>query len=405
MADKPLQNRHFLTALVLLILSQLVFTSCQDSGDETISLEFGSPKKMIIGQWRITGVQNNPGAITFAFSGWKEGTLLSFYNDGTYTDSSDGGDTRHIWRLGTDADDVPYTGGIDLDRYGFGIGSLGPGGWVLEYPRGSGGNDVPGWVIGLDKENDDPDGTSMEPDSQPSKYGYRVNKVERYWASTSPSETYTISYGNNGTPNGITTPRGSYNWTIAKNTLTLLDAKTRKTLKTCTLNSNSQYIVREVGADASANGYTAVMEYGGNGYLRTMNCNINNVDETWTFSDEGGYSLSIKETLGSNSWASIFSYHFNGDNDSNIDLNPFIKTLLRDVYLNDVLSPFGFYGQRYPLIASELLSNADYYLDNTKVSRNEQGLISEITMDIIFRNTNEHGGKLRVLVYYEKYEE
>lgn len=113
---------------LLLLLTLLAMTSCNSDGDETISMEYGNPRKMIVGEW---GVGN--GTRTWVFT-----------DDGYYTDSQDGGKTRHTWRLeSTPSDDEPYYGGIYLDGTYYEIISMGDGYWrlkngntVLELNRG-----------------------------------------------------------------------------------------------------------------------------------------------------------------------------------------------------------------------------------------------------------------------------
>ena len=100
--------------LVSMLFMTCALQSCNESGDETISLEYGYVKKMIIGVWVLEG-----------------GTrVLTFTDDGYYTDSSDGG--RYRWRLGDDyKENEPYYGGIYLNSILYKILSFGDGRWVL----------------------------------------------------------------------------------------------------------------------------------------------------------------------------------------------------------------------------------------------------------------------------------
>lgn len=100
--------------LLSMLFMTCAFQSCNESGDETISLEYGYVKKMIIGVWVIEG-----------------GTrVLTFTDDGYYTDSSDG--ERYRWRLGDDyKENEPYYGGIYLNSILYNILSFGGGKWVL----------------------------------------------------------------------------------------------------------------------------------------------------------------------------------------------------------------------------------------------------------------------------------
>ena len=85
---------------ILLIVAMTILQACVGNGDETISLEFGNIKKMIVGEWRVEGT----------------GEVLTFTDDGYYTNSSDGGSRKHTWRLDSDyRNGDPYYGGIYLD--------------------------------------------------------------------------------------------------------------------------------------------------------------------------------------------------------------------------------------------------------------------------------------------------
>ena len=107
-------------------MSLFVLMGCNSDGDETISLEYGNVKKMIVGQWVVVG-DNTSGTPR----------VLTFTDDGYYTDSSDGGTRKHPWRLeGSTNDDSPYYGGIYLDGKHYGIDSLGDGHWILTDDNG-----------------------------------------------------------------------------------------------------------------------------------------------------------------------------------------------------------------------------------------------------------------------------
>ena len=108
------------------ILFALVFvmTSCLSDGDETVSLEFANVKKMIVGEWVLESNSGTP-------------RVLTFTDDGYYTDSSDGGTKKHPWRLASDySDGQPYYGGIYLDGVYYDIVSWGDGHWRLKDRNG-----------------------------------------------------------------------------------------------------------------------------------------------------------------------------------------------------------------------------------------------------------------------------
>ena len=132
---------HILSMLVSL-LSIMTLSSCNSDGDETISLEYGNPKKMIVGKWILGNIYryvNGTPQQGSSYGKWYPGTVLVFYDDGTFTDSSDDGRDKHHWQLKDNSNDSePYYGGIRLDYDDYDIGSLGDDHWVL-IPRGDNG--------------------------------------------------------------------------------------------------------------------------------------------------------------------------------------------------------------------------------------------------------------------------
>lgn len=131
-------KKHIVDFGILGILLAFVFsfTGCISDGDETISLEFANVKKMIVGEWVLESANGTP-------------RVLTFTDDGYYTDSSDGGTKKHTWRLASDySDGSPYYGGIYLDGVYYEIVSLGDGHWrlkdkngkILDFGRDSGTN-------------------------------------------------------------------------------------------------------------------------------------------------------------------------------------------------------------------------------------------------------------------------
>ena len=119
--EKHIVNFGILGVLLAFVFS---FTGCISDGDETISLEFANVKKMIVGEWVLESASGTP-------------RVLTFTDDGYYTDSSDGGTKKHTWRLASDANDgSPYYGGIYLDGVYYEIISLGDGHWRLKDKNG-----------------------------------------------------------------------------------------------------------------------------------------------------------------------------------------------------------------------------------------------------------------------------
>lgn len=135
-----MKNKNTILTLLLLLVA-CTLSSCVSDGDETISLEYGNPKKMIIGKWILDKsyvvysdgrrVEENTGNMWY-----------QFYNDGTYTTSDDKNPKK--WRLGTNSDNAPYYGNINLDGEDYEIVSLG----------GDENGDKGRWILGQDETND-----------------------------------------------------------------------------------------------------------------------------------------------------------------------------------------------------------------------------------------------------------
>ena len=155
---KYIINLNILAALLVFAFS---FTSCLSDGDETVSLEFANVKKMIVGEWVLESNSGTP-------------RVLTFTDDGYYTDSSDGGTRKHPWRLASDySDGQPYYGGIYLDGVYYDIVSWGDGHWRLK--------DRNGKILDFSRDGGTSDnGNNNDPDPDDGKYEtktYTVNGV------------------------------------------------------------------------------------------------------------------------------------------------------------------------------------------------------------------------------------
>lgn len=153
-------NIQTLIACLCCILVALSFNSCLSDGDETISLEFGNPKKILVGQWIITNIGSKGGSSSGqAPKGWKPGTKIHFYDDGTYTDSGDGGNKHHPWIV---RGSEPVWRGITLDGDDFDFVYWGDGGGEISYKDPSG----PTWIVGFNptNENDNISEEETEPE-------------------------------------------------------------------------------------------------------------------------------------------------------------------------------------------------------------------------------------------------
>ena len=164
-----------LSSCLMLMLMSLTVTSCNSDGDETIALEYGNPRKMIVGEWIVgTGTR-----------------VWVFTDDGYYTDSQDGGKARHTWRLESNAsDDTPYYSGIYLDGTLYDILLLSDGLWRLKS-----GNTI--YELTREGSSSDGDGGSGKGSSSSSKIN--VQQLIGKWICynqqwTEGSETWQKSY-------------------------------------------------------------------------------------------------------------------------------------------------------------------------------------------------------------------
>lgn len=342
----------------LMFLSLPVLTGCIKDGDETISLEEGNVKKMIVGRWKIKTIEPS-NTEDFVFVRWKPGTGLVFYDDGTYTDDSDGGTKRHLWKL-PGGDNTR----IKLDDKDFDY-DLKPGLWVLRFPPDD--NSRPRWIIRLEKDD-----TDDEPE-----YEYRVSKIVKNSWNIDRKPTYTFSYDSQGRISKYTMPQATYTYRYDNGYVFLCD-ESGQILKSCTLNSKG-YITNEETTSAAKQFYSSRIEYK-NDYLSVIHANHGTYAYDYSVSNPGELSFTV--TAGHEA----AFYHIGGDkNDSNIDLNPFVSLLWESEpsYLTQPLIPFDFYGKRYNIIGSEQLHTADYYYDSYQVERNSDGLISKISYSVM----------------------
>ena len=100
--------------MLSLLATSFVSSGCNDDGNETISLEFGNIKTMIIGRWYTNG-----------------GVYWEFYED--YYTRSDKGPRQLRWLIDdTYNGNNPYFGDIYLDGIPYRIISMGGDSWVIE---------------------------------------------------------------------------------------------------------------------------------------------------------------------------------------------------------------------------------------------------------------------------------
>lgn len=104
--------------ILCLIATSFVSSGCNKDGNETISLEFGNIRTMIIGRWYTSG-----------------GVYWDFYD--SYYTRSDMGDRHLRWYIDDSYNgDRPYYGYIYLDNPPYGIVSMGGDSWTVGDSQG-----------------------------------------------------------------------------------------------------------------------------------------------------------------------------------------------------------------------------------------------------------------------------
>lgn len=322
---------------ILIMLCGLLFSGCLKDGDETIALENGQVEKMILGRWLITTPKGN---LPSRFK-WTSGTSIIFYEDGTFTDSSDGHKTRHKWYLGNG-------GGIYFDGYHFGYPSWGRGKWILQYPYGS---EDPTWESELDYE----DGGEEVEEPEEEKGVYRVKSITADRCYSSSSCTYTFTYNDDGSIKTFYDgySNTTYNYTYSSGQVTINSVgTTKKSSNTYSLNTNG-------AIQSDVNG---TYSYTTSGYLSAYKSGSGYEIYTWSSTDYSKKSTSY----------AVEGKFCSESNNSNIDLNPFVLDW------NVSLAPFGFLGNKSSYVVYSC-DFGDFAFSDTKVVRNDQDYISKIT--------------------------
>lgn len=401
----------YLSVLSVLLVFGQALTSCISDGDETISLEFASAKKMIVGRWKLSafdkdGSKQSPKK--FPFSNWKVvDTELTFYDDGTYYDTSDGGKKPHRWRLGPDGDNEskPYYGDIYLDDYEFDINSLGPGRWILGFDDDD--NDgKPTWILSFDK--DDSEIVEPEPEPEPeTEERYLVSSIKRavkspYSNSYNRTSNYWFQYDDRGRVVFIKS-EGEEKSILGTSSFSYDDEKNE-----IIVNDRGSYLY---GMRAKlSDGKIVQITYPNSGGA---------VDFVY---DKDDHLISVgsqKITWSKGNLVSISSYNNDSyayndyeNNNANLDLNYFIfkANYAERYYILDedpyFFGPFALYGKKstnfvIPLRGSdfEAWKTHDYYgKGSVKVTRDQNNLPTEI----FYTNIDLHGATLTLTIEYQK---
>ena len=390
---------YFSLLSVLLILGQAL-TSCLSDGDETVSLEFASAKKMIVGRWKLSAFDKDDTKQTvrkFPFANWKvPGTELTFYDDGTYYDSSDGGKKTHRWRLGPDgdSDSKPYYGNIYLDDNDFYIYTLGPGRWKLGYDPDD-DDDGHIWTLGFDK---DESAEIEEPDPEPeTEERYLVSSIKRvvkspYGNSLNSQSDYWFDYDGKGRITFVKS-EGENKVFLQANQYRYDDEK-------------NEIIVDDRGS--YFNGMRAKLS---DGKIATIN--FDGVGSDFGY-DNAGYLQFARGSSAKPKWAdgnlvSISNYSFaytDEKNNANLDLNYFIDKesyVERHIWDGYIFGPLALYGKMsknlvIPLRGYDLEAWKTYGKGSVRVTRNQAGL----PIEIVYTNIDLHDAILTLTIEYTK---
>lgn len=371
-----------------MLLSTFTLSGCLDDGDETITLEYGNPKKLIVGGW-IVGTHNNPGGNEGTPNLGEPGTIWIFNGDGTFGKPTDD-KPEHTWILDDGYDpDSPYHGGITLDGDPWNIETLGPDIWILvpwscNYPNGI------YWILnrhpidgdGNTDDDDDDDGGKEEPTSS---LITKIVAVTKYYSSDRVYESVlTFSYdgskvaGCNWGGESVSISTG--------NGYVYFDSATG-TDYTCKLNSNGN-----ITSWTNNNSLTTDITYDSYNYITTYGSNKYSYDRSHTLTTYDGESIKFSSE----------------DNDANLNLN---YLLLNSDYhhsfsfdIQDAAGAFGYLGQRQSKLISEIRlgEGADYYY-KYEYERDSKGRISKMTRyDMDSHKENSWFNTTEYTIYYEQ---
>lgn len=376
-----MKRKYNTITMLFALLAMLCLAGCNSDGDETIALEYGSPKKMIVGQWKLGEIYRyvngtrSPGT---SYGNWRPGVLLIFYSDGYYTDSSDGGRTRHRWTLGNDyREGEPYYGGITLDDEDFGIDYLGPEHWVL-IPGGGGYDDDDHheghWILGWDKDDDDDDGGDEplpDPEPQPEPQPDLIKKVVKTNGNGYTS-TWEFTYDSQYRVSTMKTDYFTFSFSYP--TETQINVRGYGSGITATLDSRGR-ITSLLNNGLNA---TATYSYDTQGYLKEA-------QTPWYRYNVEFADGSLNSVTQSGSTYATMNYTYERSvisNDANLDLNCFI---ISPIFTNGIVDnmvlfePFDLYGKRTATIPITEWGNHNIQYSHVAEYRDAQQRIVKLT--------------------------
>ncbi len=358
----------YLNMFLVALLAMTSLTSCLSDGDETIALENGNAKELIMRtNWRIKEWKGNPPSGL----GWKIDDIFKFENNGTFRKWPSDGKT-HNWHWIVDPKGGDTPAGITIDDYEFGWKTWGPGFWVLYYPRTKPDNPI--WIINLGDEDDNEEHFGKDEPNTPDEP--EVNNPTNIVSSIS------IKRDGKGV-GGFAEYNFSYDkeWRISKLVYTSIGS-TKKESTYCYAYSNGGVRITDEKGNSlyefslDAEGRIKNAQYF-NGVLMSFKDfqTVKRDDYDWScWLENAGHHLDIE-------------YKSDGKipNNSNIDINCFIDGYS---YVTPewciVLAPFGFLGTRMPYLINDVrIPNFDIYFTYRDYAYGESGLVTSLECDAV----------------------
>ena len=388
--------RNKLFSFLMLCLCGLatgMMSSCGggDSDDDGGKSGGGGMRDQLVGTWTITCVKHTQGSgkAESIFYYWKVGTEITFYKNGTYTDTSRSG--SHKWDVGTTSEEKIY-----LEEYTFYIDIAGGNAEVTYYKDG----DI--WVFCWVKgdypgEPSDPDEPTT-PDKPTDNGKYRVKSITRsysdiYGKSVGDPYTWKFAYDNKGR---IKTYTRAYNATEYSQSGDILTISDRNLTLNCEMRNNLVTGIEwdwgiglsHIDITYDKQGTPSRIAFAGDGpsdlSYRSNGFSLTTIHSTRNYN----YSLSKEK------------------NDMNINLNAYLMNAWDTFHEGEsirLLQPFDYLGRLDYLIQLEdTPSQDDSYYDNLEVTRDKNNLITNMKIERVWRRGSTNNYYVEFDIEYEK---
>lgn len=379
--------RKYITLLLVTLFATTALTGCLSEGDETIALESGQPKELIKhSNWRIKEWKGNPPSGL----GWNIDDVFKFEDDGTLRKWPKDGKIHH-WNWIIDPGNGGGLGGskspngINIDNYDFGWRSWGHGHWVIYYPLTN--PDNPSWVIDMGGDDDSDEHFEDEEPNIPEEPEveeptYIVKRIT-LTCNGEERERYDFHYDKEL----HITQLDMTLYGDERNKYTFLYEISKRAIS---VNYSSGYCIYEGALDENGR-VCDDASYDNDGYLIEFNRNdghsrlniFEHKEDIWIYGADGYFTR-------------FYCYlQHKYLNDSNIDLNCFIRGYFNEEHPHVLLAPFGYLGLRAPyLLESVKDENPDrtiYDFNNYKLD--DKGLVYSIDR-VSYPSTGPNPGKL-----------